>query len=135
MTSPLAPTPEAVVQPSFLVDRERRRLLGVERAQALPTPTDPLERDVLADHRDDVRRLTDVNDVVVGDTHRQCAPAASERYDECIRGTVAAGYDSVTVPPNSPILQASRLTPPASPSTARAAANRAIGTRNGEHDT
>jgi hypothetical protein len=50
---------KAVVVPSFGVDLERRRLLGVERAEALVDLPRSLERHTLADERDDVDALFD----------------------------------------------------------------------------
>ena len=50
-------------------DRERRRLLGVERAEAGDAATDALERDVLAGQRDEIRGLPDPLHVLGEDSH------------------------------------------------------------------
>ena len=74
---------EAVVEALFGVDAERRRLLGVERAQADPAPTLPLQGGVLPDQGDDVGGRPDPGDVLVGDAHRlstvprRCPPRPS----------------------------------------------------------
>jgi len=60
---------EAVVHAEARVERERRRPLGVERAQTLQPAADPLERDLFTDHGDDVGRLTDSGYVLVDDSH------------------------------------------------------------------
>ena len=65
----LGPAAEAVVEALLLVDRERRGLLGVEGAQTLPAPADPLQLDVVADHRDEVGRLPNPDHVLVDDPH------------------------------------------------------------------
>ena len=63
------PAAEAVIQSLLAVDRERRRLLGVERAQPHPPPAHPLEGDVLGRDRDEVGRLAHPGDVVGDDAH------------------------------------------------------------------
>jgi hypothetical protein len=60
---------EAVVQLHVGTHRERRRLLGVERAQALVATADAFQRDVVADHGEDVGLLSHPGDVVVHDAH------------------------------------------------------------------
>ena len=60
---------EAVVEALLGVDRERRRLLGVERAQPDPPPAHPLQGDVLAGDLDEVGRGPHPGDVLVEDAH------------------------------------------------------------------
>ena len=60
---------EAVVQAELGVDRERRRLLGVEGAEPLVAAPDPLEGEVLGYDGDHVRRLPDPGHVLVEDPH------------------------------------------------------------------
>ena len=62
---------EAVVQPLGGVDREARRLLRMERAQARPPLTDALQLGVLRDDRDDVGGLSNPSDVLVDDAHSE----------------------------------------------------------------
>src|SRR5262249_19580941 len=62
---------EAVPDQQFGIDRERRGLLGVERAQAHEAAADALEGDVLPDQRHQVGALPDPGDVVVEDAHRR----------------------------------------------------------------
>ena len=60
---------EAPVQTHLGVHVERRGLLLVERAQAAVAGADLLQRQVLADERDDVGRLPDPHHVLVEDSH------------------------------------------------------------------
>ena len=68
---------EAAVQAHLGVHVERRRLLLVERAQAPVAAPDLLQRELLADERDDVGRLPDPHHVLVEDPHS--APEATPR--------------------------------------------------------
>ena len=61
---------EAVEDVLVGVDRERRGLLGVERAQPGPLPPDPPQRRVLGDDGHDVGRGPYRSDVLVVDAHR-----------------------------------------------------------------
>ena len=61
---------EAVEDAHFRIDRERRRLLAVERAQADEAAADALEPDVLARERDEVGDFADPSHVLVEDAHR-----------------------------------------------------------------
>jgi hypothetical protein len=61
--------PEALVAPGLLAHVERRRPLGVERAQPDPVAACALELDVLTDDVDDRRGRPYPLDVVVGDRH------------------------------------------------------------------
>ena len=61
---------EALVAPEVGGDVERRGLLRVERAQALPALACALERHVLADQGDEIGRVAHAPDVVVDDAHR-----------------------------------------------------------------
>jgi hypothetical protein len=63
------PAAEAVVQPLLGVDGERRRLLGVERAQALPLAPHRLQGDVLPGHGHEVGGGPDPLDVLGEDAH------------------------------------------------------------------
>src|SRR5262249_2749100 len=58
---------EAVVEALVAVDREGRRALVVERAEALPGPAGLLQAGVLADDLDDVGRRTQLREDVVVD--------------------------------------------------------------------
>jgi hypothetical protein len=62
-------TAEAVVHAELGVDGERRALLGVERAEALPLTADLLEADVLARQPDEVGRGPHPRHVLVDDAH------------------------------------------------------------------
>ena len=64
------PTAKAVVQAFGLVHRERRRLLGMKRAQPGPAAAHLAQLGVFGDERDDVGGLTDPNDVLVDNAHR-----------------------------------------------------------------
>src|SRR5439155_4921583 len=61
---------EAKIDLLVWADRERRRLLGVERAEAGDAAADALQRDVLTGQRDDVGCLADTLYVLVEDAHR-----------------------------------------------------------------
>jgi len=61
---------EAEIGAEFLVDGERRRLLRVEGAEALPPAPDALECDVLARERDEVGCFANPGDVLVENAHR-----------------------------------------------------------------
>ena len=62
-------TAEAVEDRLLLADRERRRLLAVERAKAHPLAAALLELRVLGDDADDVALFAYSTDVVVEDPH------------------------------------------------------------------
>jgi hypothetical protein len=64
---PAGSAAEAVEETPCLVHRERRGLLLVERAEPLPPRARLLERDLLADHLDDVRPLADLPQRLLGD--------------------------------------------------------------------
>src|SRR5262249_41942675 len=61
---------EAVPDQQLGIDRERRGLLGVERAQAHEAAADALEGDVLPGERHELGPLADPGDVVVEAAHR-----------------------------------------------------------------
>ena len=69
IASPLFWQPKQNQTPLLGVHRERRRLLGVERAQTREAAADTLQRDVLADQRDDVGGFPDPLHVLVEDAH------------------------------------------------------------------
>ena len=122
---------EALVAPGLLADVERRRLLGVERAQPDPVAPDLAQRDELADDVDDRHRRAQPLDVVVGDRHRRRGYGRR-------RDLTAAGVRTLTRP-RSDVAGVRPLTrcqaSIAAPTMAWAAARRAIGTRNGEQLT
>ncbi len=104
---------EALVAARFLADVERRALLGVERAQPDPVAPDPLQRDVLLHGVDDRHRRPKPFDVLVDDPH--------------------AGDNVLVLHLGSdPRCNTAHF---AAAMIAWAAESRAIGTRNGEHDT
>ena len=60
---------EALVAPRLFTDVERTALLGVERAEPDPVPSDPFQGDVLLDGVDDRHRRPQPFDVLVDDPH------------------------------------------------------------------
>src|SRR5262249_51224007 len=56
---------ETVKEAALLADRERRRLLGVERAETDRAPTPPAERHDVRHHLDEARALPDGSDDLV----------------------------------------------------------------------
>ncbi len=60
---------EALVAAEVGSHVERRRLLGVERAQPTPALPDPLQCEVLTDQRDEISGVAHACDVVVDDAH------------------------------------------------------------------
>ncbi len=111
----LGPATEAVVHAEFGVDGERRALLGVERAQADPPGAHPAQRQVLAGQSHEVRGRPHPGDVLFDYAHsRDLRHAGGELPLGLIARTEADQPWAIT---------------------AWAAANRAMGTRNGEHET
>ena len=53
----------------FGADRERRRLLGVERTQTGEVAADAVQRDVVTCERDEVRDFSDSRHILVEDSH------------------------------------------------------------------
>ena len=78
---------ETKIGPELGVHRERRRLLGVERAQTLEATPDTLERDVLADEGDEIGGLANPLDVFVEDAHCYTAPSLRRPWLRCVRTT------------------------------------------------
>ena len=74
MASPDCLAAEAVVEALLGVDAERRRLLGVERAQPAPAPAHLLQRGVLADQGHDVGGRPDLGDLLVRYAHARTVP-------------------------------------------------------------
>ncbi len=66
-------------KPALRVDRERRRLFVVERAQPDEIAPGALEPHVRADHLDDVRAGADLFELVVGETGHQFADTSRSR--------------------------------------------------------
>src|ERR1700686_3994660 len=61
--------PEAVVKAFTGIDRERRRALGVERAQPRESGAHLFDRGLPPDHPDSVGRLPNPGDVLIEDAH------------------------------------------------------------------
>src|SRR6185436_16869829 len=62
-------TAETIKDALLGADRERRRFLGMERAEAGDAAADALEHDVLAGQRDEIRGLPDPLHVLGEDSH------------------------------------------------------------------
>ena len=90
---------EALVAPRLLAHVERRRPLGVERAQPDPVAPGLAQRDELADHVDDRHLRPQPLDVLVRDRHgcslpgadRAVCAAASERRERAVTPACVAG--------------------------------------------
>ena len=90
--------PEALVAPGLLADVERRRPLGVERAQPDPVATGLAQGDELADDVDDRHRRPQPLDVVVGDGHVG-SRRSKTRSARCLAGPRRPTLDPLRCPP------------------------------------
>ena len=84
---------EAVVEALLGVDAERRRLLGVERAEPAPATAHLAQRGVLADQRDDVGGRPDLGDLFVRYPHARTVPrrCPADRPRHRLRARPGAG--------------------------------------------